>query len=154
MFLRVVRAAGGKGVKHEYVRVVEAFRENGPLGTRTPGLSSASRSARPRTSSRAKLSAWSKTPSGMVEEDTRLRELTDTRNELDSAAYQVDRVLAKRGDTLPVHEKARAENVVAEARQALKEQGPLDRSGRRDSALVYFVNWPFINASTIFRKSL
>ena len=29
MFLRVVRAAGGKGVKHEYVRVVEAFRENG-----------------------------------------------------------------------------------------------------------------------------
>jgi hypothetical protein len=24
MFLRVVRAAGGKGVKHEYVRVVEA----------------------------------------------------------------------------------------------------------------------------------
>src|SRR5947207_15939810 len=29
MFLRVVRAAGGKGVKHEYVRVVEAFREKG-----------------------------------------------------------------------------------------------------------------------------
>ena len=26
MFLRVVRAAGGKGVKHEYVRVVEALR--------------------------------------------------------------------------------------------------------------------------------
>ena len=29
MFLRVVRAAGGKGVKHEYVRVVEAYREHG-----------------------------------------------------------------------------------------------------------------------------
>jgi hypothetical protein len=29
MFLRVVRAAGGKGVTHEYVRVVEAFRQNG-----------------------------------------------------------------------------------------------------------------------------
>jgi molecular chaperone DnaK len=61
------------------------------------------------------------------EEDTRLRELTEARNELDSAAYQVDRVLAERGDTLPVHEKARAENVVAEARQALKEQAPQDR---------------------------
>jgi molecular chaperone DnaK len=61
------------------------------------------------------------------EEDARLRELTDARNELDSAAYQVDRVLAERGDTLPVHEKARADNVVAEARQALKDQAPLDR---------------------------
>ena len=29
VFLRVVRAAGGKGVKHEYVRVVEAYREHG-----------------------------------------------------------------------------------------------------------------------------
>jgi hypothetical protein len=29
MFLRVVRAAGGNGVTHEYVRVVEAYREHG-----------------------------------------------------------------------------------------------------------------------------
>jgi len=29
MFLSVVRAAGGKGVKYEYVRLVEAYRENG-----------------------------------------------------------------------------------------------------------------------------
>ena len=35
MFLRVVRAAGGKGVKHAYVRVVEAFRENGKTRHRT-----------------------------------------------------------------------------------------------------------------------
>jgi molecular chaperone DnaK len=61
------------------------------------------------------------------EEDGRLRELTEARNELDSAAYQVDRVLAERGDTLPVHEKARAENLVAEARQALKDQAPLSQ---------------------------
>jgi molecular chaperone DnaK len=61
------------------------------------------------------------------EEDQRLRELTDARNELDTAAYQVGRVLAERGDSLPVHEKARAENVVAEARQALGEAAPLDR---------------------------
>jgi transposase len=35
MFLRVVRATGGKGVKHEYVRVVEAFRRNGKTRHRT-----------------------------------------------------------------------------------------------------------------------
>ena len=35
MFLRVVRAAGGKGVTHEYVRVVEAFRQNGKTRHRT-----------------------------------------------------------------------------------------------------------------------
>ena len=61
------------------------------------------------------------------DEDRRLRELTDARNELDTAAYQVERVLAERGDTLPVHEKARAENLAADARQALKEDTPADR---------------------------
>jgi hypothetical protein len=35
MFLRVVRAAGGQGVTHEYVRVVEAFREHGKTRHRT-----------------------------------------------------------------------------------------------------------------------
>jgi transposase len=35
MFLRVVRAAGGQGVKHEYVRVVEAYRHDGKTRHRT-----------------------------------------------------------------------------------------------------------------------
>jgi hypothetical protein len=35
MFLRVVRAAGGHGITHEYVRVVEAFRQNGKTRHRT-----------------------------------------------------------------------------------------------------------------------
>lgn len=35
MFLRVVRAAGAKGVKNEYVRVVEAYRANGKTRHRT-----------------------------------------------------------------------------------------------------------------------
>jgi len=35
MFLRVVRAAGGKGATHEYVRVVEAVREKGKTRHRT-----------------------------------------------------------------------------------------------------------------------
>ncbi len=60
-------------------------------------------------------------------EDQRLRELIDARNELDSAAYQVERRLSDLGDGVPVHEKARAEMLVADARQALKAEAPLDR---------------------------
>ncbi|MGN6794280.1 MAG: molecular chaperone DnaK [Streptosporangiaceae bacterium] len=61
------------------------------------------------------------------DEDTRLRELTDARNELDGAAYAVEHLVAERGDAVPVHEKARADTLVADARQALKEEAPLDR---------------------------
>jgi molecular chaperone DnaK len=61
------------------------------------------------------------------DEDRRLREVTDARNELDAATYQVEHILAERGDSLPVHEKARAENLAADARQALKEDTPIDR---------------------------
>ncbi|MGP0024093.1 MAG: molecular chaperone DnaK [Streptosporangiaceae bacterium] len=62
------------------------------------------------------------------DDDRRLRELTDARNELDAAAYQVERVATERGDAVPVHEKARAENLVADARQALKDDSaPLGR---------------------------
>src|SRR6201986_4095916 len=61
------------------------------------------------------------------DEDRRLRELPDARNELDTAAYQVEHLLAERGDSVPVHQKARAENLAADARQALKEDTPLDR---------------------------
>ncbi|MEU8251933.1 molecular chaperone DnaK [Nonomuraea sp. NPDC048916] len=60
-------------------------------------------------------------------EDVRLRQAVDARNELDSVAYQVERRLAELGDAVPVHEKARAEQLVADARQAIKEEAPLDR---------------------------
>jgi molecular chaperone DnaK len=60
-------------------------------------------------------------------DDRQLRELTDARNELDSAAYQVERRLGELGQAVPVHEKARAETLVADARQAVADQAPLDR---------------------------
>ncbi|MFG1964619.1 molecular chaperone DnaK [Nonomuraea sp. NPDC049028] len=60
-------------------------------------------------------------------EDARLREAIDARNELDSVAYQVERRLQELGDAVPVHEKARAEQLVQDARQAVKEEAPLDR---------------------------
>jgi molecular chaperone DnaK len=60
-------------------------------------------------------------------EDQRLREQVDARNQLDSAAYQVERLLTERGEAVPMHDKARAEQLVADARQALQEDAPLDR---------------------------
>ncbi len=61
------------------------------------------------------------------DEDRRVRELTDARNALDTAAYQVENLLAERGDAVPVHERARADDLVAQARQSLKDEAPLDR---------------------------
>jgi molecular chaperone DnaK len=55
-------------------------------------------------------------------EDSRLRELVDARNMLDSAAYQVDKLLADRGDAVAEHDRARAEMLVGDAREALKDQ--------------------------------
>jgi molecular chaperone DnaK len=60
-------------------------------------------------------------------EDRRRREEIDARNELDSVAYRVDQLLSELQDRLPVHEKARAEQLVADARQAIQEQAGLDR---------------------------
>ena len=60
-------------------------------------------------------------------DDVRLRQAIDARNELDSVAYQVERRLSELGDVVPVHEKARAEQLIADARQAIKEEAPVDR---------------------------
>jgi molecular chaperone DnaK len=60
-------------------------------------------------------------------EDRRRREEIDARNELDSLAYQADSLVKELQDQLPVNEKARAEELIAEARQAIEEQAGLDR---------------------------
>jgi molecular chaperone DnaK len=59
--------------------------------------------------------------------DRRQREEIDARNELDSLAYQVERQLGELQDRLPVHDKARAEQAIADARAAISEQAGLDR---------------------------
>src|SRR6266516_1585547 len=61
------------------------------------------------------------------DEDARIRQLIDARNELDGVAYQVSRTLEELGDRAPSHERARAEMLVADARQAIKEEAPLER---------------------------
>jgi molecular chaperone DnaK len=59
--------------------------------------------------------------------DRRRREEIDARNELDSLAYRVERQLGELADRLPVHDKARAEQAIADARAAISEQAGLDR---------------------------
>jgi molecular chaperone DnaK len=60
-------------------------------------------------------------------EDQQLRQQVEARNELDSAAYQLERRLGDLGEAAPVHEKARAEMLVSDARQAIAEEAPIDR---------------------------
>jgi molecular chaperone DnaK len=62
-----------------------------------------------------------------AESDRRQREEIDARNELDALAYRVEQLVAELQDRLPVNEKARAEQLVADARQAVQDQAPLDR---------------------------
>lgn len=60
-------------------------------------------------------------------EDARVRETIDARNELDSVGYQVEKRLRELGDGVPEHERARAQLLVNDARQAVKEEAPVDR---------------------------
>jgi molecular chaperone DnaK len=60
-------------------------------------------------------------------EDEQLRKAVEARNELDSAAYQVERRLAELGDSAAPHDRGRAEMLIADARQAIKEDAPMDR---------------------------
>jgi molecular chaperone DnaK len=62
-----------------------------------------------------------------AQEDRRRREEIDARNELDSLAYRVEQLLQELGDRVPVNEKARAEQLVADARTAIQEEAGLDR---------------------------
>ncbi|WP_055587845.1 molecular chaperone DnaK [Peterkaempfera griseoplana] len=60
-------------------------------------------------------------------QDEALREAVDARNELDAVAYQVEKRLNELGDAAPAHEKARADMLVAEARDAVKNEAGVDK---------------------------
>ncbi|WP_405792214.1 molecular chaperone DnaK [Streptomyces sp. NBC_01506] len=68
-------------------------------------------------------------------EDQALREAVDARNELDTAAYQVERSLTELGDSAPEHEKARAQMLVTDARQAVKDEADPARARSLTSEL-------------------
>ncbi|HEX3435052.1 MAG TPA: Hsp70 family protein, partial [Solirubrobacteraceae bacterium] len=62
-----------------------------------------------------------------ADEDRRRREEVDARNELDSLAYQVEHLIGDLGEGVAVHDKARAEQLLADARSAIEQQAGLDR---------------------------
>ncbi|MGZ4801966.1 MAG: molecular chaperone DnaK [Acidimicrobiia bacterium] len=75
-------------------------------------------------------------------DDVRLRQEVDARNELDAAAYQVERRLEELGEAVPTHERARAEMLVADARELVKQGtgAPLDRVRSLSSELQQIVH--------------
>ena len=54
-------------------------------------------------------------------EDRERRQEIDLRNQADTRAHQVERTLGELADRVPMHEKARAEQLIADTRAALKE---------------------------------
>jgi len=74
------------------------------------------------------------------DEDRRRREEIDARNELDSLAYRAEQLVNELADRVPVNEKARAEQLVAEAREAIQEQAGLDRVRPLISDLQQVIN--------------
>jgi len=59
-------------------------------------------------------------------EDKSRRETVDLRNHVDSLAYRVERMLSDMGDRVPLHAKARAEQMVADAHSALNNNAATD----------------------------
>jgi molecular chaperone DnaK len=62
-----------------------------------------------------------------ADEDRRRREEIDARNELDALAHRAEQLVTELQDSLPVNEKARAEQLIADARQAISDEAGLDR---------------------------
>jgi len=54
------------------------------------------------------------------EEDRKRREEVEARNTADSVAYQVERQIRDLGDRVPLNEKARAEQLIAQIRELVK----------------------------------
>ncbi|MDW5593128.1 molecular chaperone DnaK [Conexibacter stalactiti] len=73
-------------------------------------------------------------------EDRRRREEIDARNELDALAYRVESLVNELGDRLPMHERARAEQAVIDARRAIEDEAGLDRVRPLTSDLQQLVN--------------
>ncbi len=55
-----------------------------------------------------------------ADEDRRRREEVDARNQADSIAYQVERQITELGDRAPANERARAEAMISEVREMVK----------------------------------
>ncbi|GKT06878.1 molecular chaperone DnaK [Desulforhabdus sp. TSK] len=55
-------------------------------------------------------------------EDKKRRETVEARNQADSLAYQLERTLGDLGEKVPIHEKARSEELIVATRKAVKDE--------------------------------
>ena len=62
-----------------------------------------------------------------TEEDKKRKQEVEVRNEADGLAYRVERQLKDFQDSIPVHEKARIEQILNDLKTALKENAPIER---------------------------
>ena len=53
-------------------------------------------------------------------EDKKRRDAVETRNQLDTAAYQLEKTLKESGDKLPAEKKSKVEAAIADAKKALE----------------------------------
>jgi molecular chaperone DnaK len=60
-------------------------------------------------------------------EDKKRRQEVEVRNNADAAVYRVERQVQQMGNDLPIHEKARIEQMIQDTRKALQENAPADR---------------------------
>ena len=51
----------------------------------------------------------------------------EAKNEADGLAYQMERQLKDLGDRVPIHEKARGEQLIVDIRQAIKDDADIQR---------------------------
>lgn len=58
-----------------------------------------------------------------AEEDRKRKEVVEARNRADSLAYQLERTLRDLGEKVPVHERARCEELIQETRRAVRDEG-------------------------------
>jgi molecular chaperone DnaK len=62
-----------------------------------------------------------------TEEDNKRKQEVEVRNEADGLAYRVERQLKDFQDNIPVHEKARIEQILSDLKTALKENAPIEK---------------------------
>ena len=70
---------------------------------------------------KAEIDRMVKDAEAHASDDKSRRELADERNQADTVAYEVERRLRELGDRVPVHEKGRAEQLIADIRAAIKD---------------------------------
>jgi molecular chaperone DnaK len=60
-------------------------------------------------------------------EDKQRRQSVEEFNQAEGLAYQVEKALHDLGDKVPVHERSRCEQLIADIRKAIQEQAPVER---------------------------